>query len=99
LLGVSEDAAQKRVTRAIEKLRSKLKTASTGGTASALTAYLSAVGATQVPATLTSRIVATAAGAAATSGLTGAQLLGVCEGFKDNPPQTLLASDSCRLQI
>ncbi|MEZ5323605.1 MAG: sigma-70 family RNA polymerase sigma factor [Verrucomicrobiales bacterium] len=70
-LGVSEDAAQKRVTRAIEKLRSKLTKVGTGSATSALTAYLTSIGATQVPAILASRILASAAGGAATtSGLT-----------------------------
>ena len=70
-LGVSEDAAQKRVARAIEKLRSKLTKVGTGSATSALTAYLTSIGATQVPTTLASRILASAAGGAATtSGLT-----------------------------
>ena len=68
MLGVSEDAAQKRVARAIEKLRSKLRKVGTGIAASALTAYLTSIGATQVPATLASRILASAAGGAATTG-------------------------------
>lgn len=71
-LGVSEDAAQKRVSRAIEKLRTKLKAAGAGGATSALTAYLSAVGSTPVPATLAFRIgQQLAAPAAAGGGLAG----------------------------
>jgi len=75
ILGVSEDAAEKRVARALEKMRRKLKIITASGTASTLAAYLSIVGATQVPASLASRILQqlpaqAAAGAAGLSGLT-----------------------------
>jgi RNA polymerase sigma factor (sigma-70 family) len=63
-LEVSEDAAQKRVSRALEKMRRKLETFTTRGTGSALAAYLSRVGAAQIPASLPTRILQQLTGSA-----------------------------------
>lgn len=57
VLGVSEDGAEKRVSRALEKMRRKLNISTAGGTVAVLATYLSSVSATTLPASLTSRIL------------------------------------------
>ena len=56
-LGLSEDSAQKRVSRALEKMRRKSKTFAAGTTGSAIASYLARVGAARFSATLPARIL------------------------------------------
>jgi RNA polymerase sigma factor (sigma-70 family) len=77
-LGVGEDAAQKRVARALEKLRGWLARRGVTSTAAALAALLGAHGVAAAPAGLAAKVAVTAASAAAAA-TSGAAALTVIE--------------------
>lgn len=88
-LGVSEDGAQKRVTRAIEKLRAFFMRQGKGVSAVALTGVLAANAVQAAPARLTAAIVAAVAGKGVATGSIVATLAGA----------TLSALVRARLQL
>jgi RNA polymerase sigma factor (sigma-70 family) len=69
-LGISEDTAQKRVSRALEKLRGILSRRGVALTAAALASVLSSKAAIAAPAGLTAGVASTAFAAAAKAGTT-----------------------------
>lgn len=82
-LGISEDAAQKRVVRAVEKLRTVLRRLGVTTTAAGLTAALTATAATAAPSGLAVSVSAASLAAVAQTGSLAALFqLGIAMKFK-----------------